>query len=56
MISTKELSERIGVSDRTIRKRCLNLGILPVGRNYALTDEDVKRIINYQPHYMGEKG
>jgi hypothetical protein len=56
MVSTKELSVIIKVSDRTIRKRCVNLNIKPVGRNYSLTDEDVKRIKNYMPHIGGQRG
>jgi hypothetical protein len=56
MVTTKELSVRIQVSDRTIRKRCVNLGIAKTGRDYLLSEEDVKRVIEYQPHYGGQRG
>ena len=44
MTTTKTLARSLGVSWRTIQLACKRLGIVPIGRDYILTDPQVKRV------------
>lgn len=44
LTSSPELAARLGCDQSTVRRLCAALGIPPVGRNYALTEDECRRI------------
>ena len=47
MYTTRQVSERIGVSERVIQKYCVVLGFDKFGRDWALTEAQVEQIQNW---------
>ena len=47
MLTAAQAAVRLGIAQRTVQKWCRELGLRKVGRDYVLTDEDVRRIAEH---------
>ena len=53
MLTTQQAADRLGISRRTVQNWCKILGIEPTGRDYILTESQVKQIASRSQDHPG---
>ena len=55
MTTSTEIARSTGIPRRTIQWRCARLGIVRQGRDYHLTEEQAREVVNYRGRYDDSK-